>query len=568
MHAPRSLLAAAATYLALAALTVRGVGVVGEVAIGWALGRPPRVLVGVNPLVWAAGDAAASAGARLGPFVANQVRPVEHLAGPLPLPLAINGYTGGLPDWPARLLYAATGSVGAVTALHVLLGLGVLVAVHRFLRVHAGALAAGLAAAVLAADWSFVFYKKVLGGTEIALQAAVVLALWAAWELRTTGGERGRWRLGLAVGLGLGAKITFGLSLVALALAALLTRGDRPELGPLPRRSWWGPALLAAALVAPLAAADLHHLLAVPAEPHVRSHDFAPVQWRRVLTALSGGPTPVREGWGNLLAWLGDPLAFFGRAYGASPAAGWTPFRVAGLAGVAAATLAGWRDRGVLSGGGLLRLAAVFLLLQVALLLGVARDLHHLAQASPTLAAVAGLSLARLARRLGRRGPWVAAALALSLAADGAWQLARTDATVATIRVPTFTRDGQAALRRMLEDAGVRRLAVCDYESYGLLEVIAPEVEAVHGWGAASRRRGGVLPALLELARGGHFLVVRASAPMIYNLAPDPPTLARAAAALGLRVREAGRLPDGAAVLYAVEAAPGEDDLAEPPVGP
>ena len=87
-----------------------------------------------------------------------------------------------------------------------------------------------VAALVLATDWSFLFYKKVLGGTELLLQAAALLCLWALWSRRWGGGRHGLLALGLGVGLGLLAKATFALSLGALVLTALLTRWDRPRL--------------------------------------------------------------------------------------------------------------------------------------------------------------------------------------------------------------------------------------------------------------------------------------------------------------------------------------------------
>jgi hypothetical protein len=67
------------------------------VAAGWASADAPRALVEVDPPTFA------DAGGRAGPLVAARTRPVERLVvGDLSLPVAINAYTGGPPDWPAR----------------------------------------------------------------------------------------------------------------------------------------------------------------------------------------------------------------------------------------------------------------------------------------------------------------------------------------------------------------------------------------------------------------------------------------------------------------------------------
>ena len=79
----------------------------------------------------------------------------------------------------------------AIIAFHVGLGGLIIAGVHRFLRVHGSRLAAGLGALFLATDWSFLFYKKVLGGTEILLQGAALGCLWALWSRR--------WRTGLVL---------------------------------------------------------------------------------------------------------------------------------------------------------------------------------------------------------------------------------------------------------------------------------------------------------------------------------------------------------------------------------
>lgn len=543
-------------YGALALLTVRGVGVVGEVAIGWSTGRAPEALVETDPDRWADGAASPTVGDRRGPLVVSAVRPLVSLQlGDLALPLATNAYTGGPPDWPARLVFLATGSAGAVTGLHVLLGALLLVGVHRFVRQHGTDVAAAVATLLLATDWHFLFYKKVLGGTEILLQGAGILCLWALWSRRWGGGRHGLTALGVGVGLGLLAKSTFGVTLVALGAALLLTRWDRPQVGPPVPRGRWRPVLAVVALTSPLWISALLRAAAPDLPADLRTHDLGGAQWERVLNALRLGRTPVREELGNGLAWAGDPLGFLARAYGVD-GGGWTPWRVVGWAAVAGGVAVAWWDRHPTPRLALLRLTSVFLALQVGLLLLVARDLHHLAQATPTLAVVAGLALDTLSGlRAPPRGPArarLALLLALPWMLGGARTLHATDALVDRVPVPTFTARGQRALLQLVEDAGVERLIVADYETYGVFETLAPGLRVVHAWPLVAREHKAATPAILRRAVGGALLVPAASAPMVYNLRTNAAALEEAAAELGLELRVVGRLPDGQATLYRV----------------
>lgn len=545
-------------YLALAAGTARSVGVVGEVAIGWGLGRPPVSLVSVDPPLFADGATPPTDGHRAGPLVASRVRPLERLAlGPVDLPLAINRYTGGPPDWPARLVYALTRSVRAVTALHVALGGLLLVLLVRFARAHAGrcvALGAGL---VLATDWSFVFYRKVLGGTELGLLFGLLLCLIGLWSRRWTGGRLGLLLLGAGVGLGLLAKATFVVTLGALAATALVMRWDRgPMRAPLPQNAI-AAAVLAAVLVSPLVVAAAHSAWAPPPEIALQTHDFGGQQWSRVWNALTGGATPAREGLGNLALWGTRPLAFFHVAYGApdSPVSG---TRVAAWLVLAVGLALPWLRRHPTPRDALARFVSVLLPLQVLGLFAVARDLHHLAAATPTIALAAGLALDQLA---GLRSPprsprrlLLVAALSLLWVFPGVRDLLRTDRVVGAISVPTFTSTGQTELAALLRDNNVEQLVVADYESYGMLELVAPEVAVEHVWPAVSVLRADALPAVLRYARGKHLLLVEASAPMVYNLRADGRRLQREAAEAGVAVEQVAALPGDRARLFRVSA--------------
>ena len=503
------LVGAVSVYLLLAVTCVRTVGLVGETAIGWALPSPPEVRVSL-----------ATSQPDTGLLRALQTRPTERLVlGSVEFPLAVNAYTGGPPDWPARVARALTGSLAAGIATHVGLGLLLLVLAHRFLRFHGTAVAAGAAALVLATDWGFVFYRKVLGGTEVLLLAAGLLVVWALFSRRWKGGVHGTVAIAVGVGLGLLAKATFASTLVAIAIAALLTRWDHPALKP-PRRVHAG-ALLGITLlcVSPLIVAAIHHVRLPP--PYVLSHDTLAMQ----LTRLSA-PSPAREGLANLAFFFGNPLAFFHEAYGAVPVAPLSTLRGLGYAVTLLGIVLEWRAIGPEIGraqspsGALLRFLSLCVPLQIALLFLANHDLHHLAQSTVLLALLVGLAAERVAATVAPPRSAVRA-LAVGLLVSphllaGIHHLRNTDAIVSTVRSPTFTEAGQQALVEALRAAGVTRLVTSDYEVYGMLDARAPEIAITHTWAAVSHGDRDVLP----LASGGWYLEVRASAPMIYNWRP------------------------------------------------
>ena len=541
---PLGLLLALFVYGILSAITIQELGRVGEVAQSWTRGAPAQVVVSIDPILWADGAAAETAGHRWGPFVASQARPLETLnLGNLSLPLAVNQYTGGLADWPSLLALAATGSQLAPLMVHLL--------VHRFLRFHGTDIAATIAALLLATDWGFHFYRKALGGTEVLLQAAVLLCLWALWSRRWAGGRHGLTALGVGLGLGLLAKLTFVLSFAALGLAALILRKDKPPLRPpLPTRPWM-PLVWAALLVSPLLIAGLHHALAVPADPHIISHDFADMQWKRVVAAVTGGPSPARESVVALWSWLGEPSRFLETALGARVTGAPVLLRWVGWGLVGLGALSAWRDRHPTPHLALLRLSGLFLLLQVGLIWGVARDM-----ATPVAAIVAGLSLdALMSRWTPPRSPARAATcllLAVPWMAAGIVALDRTDAALATVERPTVTRTGQARVADLLRRSAVIRVVMFDYELAGALEPLVPEIDVIHGWGLASRLHRRALRPMLKVASGNHLLVIPDSPGWTYNLKPRLAELKAAGSEVGLEVVVADRLSGDGAVLYAV----------------
>ncbi len=549
-----------AVYFLVATTTTFGVGVVGEVAIGWGLGKPPVALVSLEPPRSADGAVAGGDGHRWGPLVSSRVRPMERLSvGGVELPLAINRYTGGVLDWPARGVYVATRSLAAVAAFHVALGGLLLALVLRFARGQGGRAVAATTGLVLATDWSFVFYRKVLGGTELGLMFAAVLCLIGVWSRRWTGSRQGLLLLGVGVGLGLHAKLTFAVTLAALCATTLLMRWDRGKMRPpLPQRAGWALAACAV-FVSPLVVATAHGLMAPEALVPLQTHDFGGQQWARVWNALGGGDTPAREGLGNLQVWAVHPLEFLHVAYGAAPQPV-SGLRVAAWGMLAAGLALPWWRRHATPRDALARFVSVLLPLQVGGLFLVARDLHHLATAAPIVALAAGLAADQLAGLVAppRSGRRLAMAVGLSVfwVLPGVGDLARTDPAVEQIRVPTFTRSGQAELAGLLRSSGVSEVVVADYESYGMLELVVPEIAVEHIWPAVSVLRADALPAVLRHTRGRHLLLVEASAPMVYNLRASARRLQEAAEQAGVSVEVVGQLEDGRATLVRIEGAP------------
>lgn len=504
------LFVALAAYAALALGTVCAVGVVGEVEAAWASARPPNVLVQWDPPVESAD------GGAWGPLEARQTRPTELLRmGELRIPLAVNAYTGGAADWPALVVRALTGSRAAGAATTVVLGGLLLALAHRFLRFHGTPAAASAAALLLATDWSFVFFKRVLGGTELLLQTAGLLVLWSTWSRRWKGGRHGTIALALGVGFGIGAKVTFVATLGAFAVAALATRWDRPGMRPPEPMRWRWLVGIPLLCVSPLVLAAVHHAL-LPDGPRIVSHDTLGLQAGRLFAGSDMG----RESLLNLVRFLGNPLGWMTDGWGTLPVPAPSPWRLVALAVALAGAVLEWKDRTRSPSAALLRFLSVLVPVQLAALFVLNRDLHHLAQATVPLALLTALGAERVAAELSQaRSPlrrWLTLGLVAPAIFAGVSQLRQTDAIVRTATARTFTADGQAALAEMIRASGVERLVVTDYEMYGLLETLVPEVEVVHGWGAVSRRERD-LDALRATIGDDAYLSVRPAAPLIYN---------------------------------------------------
>ena len=516
-------------------------GIVGEVAWTWMVSEPSSNLAIPLPHTdW-------------GPLSAHSTRPMATLAvGDFKLPLAVNLYTGGLADWPARILSVLGFRI--TTALHVLGGALLIALVHRFLRIHASTIAACCASLLLATDWTFVFFRRALGGTELLLHAAVLLCLWSLWSRRWAGGIHGLTGFAAGVGLGLSAKLTFILALVPLAMTALLLRQDKPRLRP-PLPTHWVPVIIAALLpMLPLLTAWLMHAQA-GLNP-IGSHDHIALQMDRVSDTFSGSGRPPRESIAALQAWLGDGTSFLGAAWGATAPTWISPLRFLGWGVVLFGVGLAWRDRDPTPRLALTRFCSVFLLLQVLATWGVARDLHHLAIATPTLMILAGLSIDTVCSHLTAQGSFKRIATALICCSPwvifGIQSIAMTDSVLDSIERPTVTATGQQKLIKMLDNNDVQRLVTLDYESAGSLDILRPDIDYRHGWTHILTSRKTALHDLIQRADGGHMLVIPKAPAWTYNLRPREADLLRAAELAGVALEAVDHLPDDAAVLYAV----------------
>ena len=534
-------------FLGLCVFGTTNMGVVGEVAWTWVAADPSSNLASPPPNVsW-------------GPLTASSTRPMATLTiGSFNLPLAINLYTGGLADWPARL--ASPLGWPAIMAVHLIGGAFFIALVHRFLRIHASAIAACCASLLLATDWVFVFFRQALGGTELLLHASVLLCLWSIWSRRWAGGRHGLTAFAAGVGLGLTAKLTFVLSLFPLMLTSLILRQDKPRLRP-PLPSRWLPIVLAVTLpmIPMLIAWTMHAQSGLEA---LASHDHLATQMSRLSDTFAGKSRPARESIFALQAWLGNGSSFLGPAWGANAPSWLSTYRFLGWSFILLGSGLAWLDRDPTPRLALTRFCSVFLPLQVACIWIVARDLHHLAIATPTLMILAGLCIDTICGHLTAKGSVKRIILAFLCCVPWAWSginsISGTDQILDTIERPTVSTRGQQNLVNWLNRHDVKRLVTLDYESAGSLDILEPSIEYFHGWTRILTNRRTALTALIKQAEGGHLLVIPQSPAWTYNLRPREADLVQAAERVGVDLVVVDHLPDGAADLYAVGSQKGQ----------
>jgi hypothetical protein len=508
-------------------------------------------------------------------------------------PWMINAYSGGFSDWLEHAGYLATDSVRGGFAATALLGLLALVLTMAAARGLAGAehapfagLVAGLA---LASEPTFHLWKRVGTGREVWLQIAAVgalLALAQAWRRRSVG-------LGLLgcalIGLGLHDKLSFLGPALALGIGVLVTLGRgawRPGLRARTLGGLLAGALAAAVVLTPTVA----YWVLVPEMPRMGRQDGLATNLASVGARLTGerhvpeprgpdprgapapdrtGPDPkARIGLGALLL---RPTAFW-QAYWTlhaeprptdpeapvppEPIRARTRWALLLATGLAALGVVGAPRRQTL------RVAGGVAVLQFVFLRALSGDPHHVAMGLPIAAAVVGAGLARWAGR----GPWAqgtALALALGVAAGGAWDLAGLDAALTTRAGRLLDARSLVAMASRLEADGVGAPAVLDYEMMSLLEAYSADAvrpffygRAERGWGRClDREDPRWLAQVLRAHAGGHLLVVRERRRPESRLEPDvlagPERRAQAAALAGVTLSEDAVFRDSVGRWYA-----------------
>jgi len=125
--------------------------------------------------------------------------------------------------------------------------------------------------------------------------------------------------------------------------------------------------------------------------------------------------------------------------------------------------------------------------------------------------------------------------------------LSETDTMLASLDTPLFLEANQSRLDSMLQSQHIETVWTSDYELYGLLETRLPNLDAIHTWGAVSRsptERDTLLKQILRSAAGSHYLAVRPSEPLIYNLFPSQEAVFATANSLDLSARVVETLSD------------------------
>ena len=461
------------------------IGIVGEVAASWT--ESPVVLQRSDP-------AEESILSNLGPLTLRSTRPIMSIGS---IPISTNLYTSAIPDWPSALLFALSQSSALVLGWHQMMAGLLLFLIFGTLRRELPLFHRILLTLLLASDWTFLFYKRALGGTEVWLQLGVILCLLSALKFHRN--EDGSVLLGWGMAIGLLAKVTFVFSLLPTLLALIWMRPQTLRL-----RSIAVPCILLLSL--PL----LTILAFSNTDIIVHSHDFFTLQWERLSNVFTA-TGPSRETSSNIQLWMLDPLPFFERAYQVSEIQNQWEWKALGWV-VAVIVLLSQRTDTTL------RWMSCVLAGQILLLGSIAKDLHHLAMVTPVLY----IWLLFLVRHLPPKWtvlfaiPWLLGNLQI---------LATSSEVIEKVRTPTFSMQQQQRLVDLLRTHNVQSILTMDYEIYGVLEAIAPDINVTHGWGAISHERAGALPGLLKTSSGGHLLVLRSSSGMIYNLRPSEENL-------------------------------------------
>ena len=180
------------------------IGIVGEVAASWT--KAPTVLQHSDP-------AEDSIITTLGPLTLRSTRPLLSVGV---VPISTNLYTSAIPDWPSALIFAFSQSSEMVLAWHQIMAGLLLFAMFGFLKQELSTVHRSLLILLLVSDWTFLFYKRALGGTEVWLQFGGLLCLFSLLKFHRN--EDGSVLLGWGMAIGLLAKVTFVFSVLPVLL--------------------------------------------------------------------------------------------------------------------------------------------------------------------------------------------------------------------------------------------------------------------------------------------------------------------------------------------------------------
>lgn len=486
-----------------------------------------------------------------GPLHASTEPPVETLKmGHLHIPLAINPFTGGIGTWPAHLAAFVGISHDASHGINLLLSCLLIALVHRFVKLRGSAIAAHAAALFLATDWMTLFVRRAFGGVEILLSASCVLCLWALWSRRWGAGRHGITALALGVGIGMAAQFTFAITVMALFTTALLMRWDKPDLKP-PLPSRWLPIAVACLIPSIPTLIGTAHL------------SFAGFTADTVAYPLSSQWDPLipREhlasGIDMLKAWLGDGPSTLTTIWAAQSTDWLSPLRMVGWCIVILGTAAAWRDTDKTPRMALTRFCSILVPLQTGLIALFAAEPHHLAITAPGLAIWAGLATEVLFGHLAP--PRSFKRMVVVFLGCLPWvmvnhrSLLESDSILETIKRPTVTASGQHQLVEMLARSEATRVVTLDHDAVGTLNLLTPRIDFHHGWPLLARQSESALVTLVSKAAGNHLLTMANPTRQARGLMPQGLDLERAAEQAGVVLVAVDRLPDDAAVLYAVD---------------
>jgi hypothetical protein len=454
-------------------------------------------------------------------------------------PWMFNVYTASFPDWPQWILYHLFHSPLSIRISQILSTLLLLLGLGYWVCKTLSPLYLVTFFALLLTDWNFLFYKKALGNTEMLLQLAWTSCLLSLLPTKSELGpndlHRQKWVLFMGIVVGTWSKLPFILHLIPLMFFIWTTQRKRAELSK----------TVCFATCISLLPFTLLVSWTIDIDLPVRSHDFWTLQWERIVYAVQGHSSNVREHSGNIWIWLGDPLQFFDHAYGVSDIQwhGWG--RTIGY---------------ILFGGALfttrnktLWYLTGTLLLQIFVLAWVAQDLHHIVIATPLL----WYTIVRVSQEV-KLSNIVFAVMTIGILGSNIWILRDAPTIIESIQTPTFSEPKQQQLVDLLTKHGVSNVVTMDYEVFGVLEVRSPSLNVSHMWPQISTQRWDALPNILAENIGSHLLVLDASMPMIYNLQPSEQRLNKVAEEIGISIKHVDQV-DGM-WLYLLEQPPLTDD--------